>query len=39
MDFVMGIPPTQDETNVVWVVMDRLTKSARFIPIKNTWNP
>ena len=34
MDFVMGLPTTFHKNNVVWVIMDRLTKSAHFIPIR-----
>ncbi|KAF8050700.1 hypothetical protein N665_1901s0001 [Sinapis alba] len=35
MDFVSGFPTTHDRKDSVWVV-DRLTKSAHFIPIKKT---
>ena len=36
MDFVMGLPTTQKGMNAIWVVVDRLTKSAHFLPIKNS---
>ena len=36
MDFVMALPRTVGGKDAVWVIVDRLTKSARFIPIKET---
>ena len=34
MDFVSGFPLTQQKHNSVWVIVDKLTKSARFIPAR-----
>ena len=34
MDFVMGLPRTLKGNNAVWVIVDRLTKSAYFLPIR-----
>ena len=34
MGFVIGLPKTPKKNDVVWVVMDRLTKSAHFLPIR-----
>ncbi|KAF8083003.1 hypothetical protein N665_0796s0002 [Sinapis alba] len=36
MDFVSGFPTTRNKMDSVWGVVDRLTKSAHFIPIKKT---
>jgi hypothetical protein len=37
MDFVTGLPKTVTGLDAVWVVVDRLTKSAHFLPIKMTY--
>jgi hypothetical protein len=34
MDFLVWLPRTQAGYNAIWVIMDRLTKAAHFIPIK-----
>jgi len=36
MDFMEGLPLTQWKNNVIWVIMDRLTKTAHFIAMRNT---
>nr|GFB47846.1 reverse transcriptase domain-containing protein [Tanacetum cinerariifolium] len=36
MDFVMKLPKTSSEHDTIWVIVDRLTKSAHFIPIQET---
>ena len=38
MDFVVGLPWTMDKYDSIWVIVDRLTKSAHFIPVKVTYN-
>ena len=37
MDFVVGLPKTTKGHDAIWVIIDRLTKSAHFIPIKTTF--
>lgn len=34
----MGLPSTKSGKNAIWVVVDRLTKTARLIAMKDTWN-
>ena len=34
MDFVSGFPLTQKNHDAIWVIVDRLTKSAYFLPIR-----
>ena len=38
MDFVTGLPKTTKSHDGIWVVIDRLTKSAHFIPIRMTFS-
>ena len=38
MDFVLALPKTIGGKDAVWVIVDRLTKSARFIPIRENWS-
>ena len=34
MDFMVGLPLTGRKHDSVWVVVDRLTKSANFLPVR-----
>jgi len=36
MDFVTGLPRGKKGNDAIWVVVDRLTKSTLFLPIKMT---
>jgi hypothetical protein len=38
MDFIVGMPRTRTGYDSIWVVVDRLTKAAHFIPVKTTYN-
>ena len=36
MEFVVGLPHSRDGHDSIWVIVDRLTKSAHFLPVKVT---
>ncbi|XP_075111799.1 uncharacterized protein LOC142181975 [Nicotiana tabacum] len=36
MDFLVGLPHTQRKFDSIWVIVDRLTKLAHFLPVKST---
>ena len=38
MDFVIGLPRTRYGSDSIWVIVDRLTKSAHFLPVKTTFS-
>ena len=34
MDFIVGLPHSQKGNDSIWVIVDRLTKIAHFVPVK-----
>jgi hypothetical protein len=38
MVFIVGLPRTRARYDSIWVVVDRLTKSVHFIPIKTSYS-
>ena len=38
LDFIVGLLCTQRGYDSIWVIVDRLTKVAHFIPVKTTYN-
>ena len=37
MDFVTNLPLTQRKHDAVWVIVDKLTKSAHFLPVRHDY--
>ena len=37
MDFFVGLPKTQKQYDSIWVIVDRMTKSAHFLPVKTSY--
>ena len=37
MDFIIGLPMTPQGHDSIWVIVDRLTKSAHFIPVNTRY--
>ncbi|PRQ42384.1 putative nucleotidyltransferase, Ribonuclease H [Rosa chinensis] len=38
MDFIYKLPRTQDGNDGIWMIVDRLTKSAHFLAVKETFS-
>jgi hypothetical protein len=37
MDFIVGLPTTQSGYDSIWVIIDRFSEVAHFIPVKTTY--
>ena len=37
MDFITSLPTSQRGQDSIWVVMDRLTKVAHFLPVRTDY--
>ena len=38
IDFVVGLPRTRASFDAIWVIVDRLTKSAHFLPVRTKFS-
>jgi hypothetical protein len=38
MDFIVGLPKTFQKHDSIWVIIDRLTKTAHFLPVHTTYS-
>jgi hypothetical protein len=38
MDFIVGLPNTSQRHDSIWVIVDRLTKTAHFLSVHTTYN-
>jgi hypothetical protein len=38
MDFIIGLPNTSMRHDSIWIIIDRLTKTAHFLPVHTTYN-
>jgi uncharacterized protein YpbB len=37
MEFIVGLPMTARKFDSIWVIIDRLSKSAHFIPVNTNY--
>jgi hypothetical protein len=37
MDFIVGLPKTAKGFHSIWVIIDRITKIAHFLPVKTSY--
>jgi len=38
MDFIKGFPRTRHQFDLIWVIVDRMTKLTHFIPVKTSFS-
>ena len=38
MNFIVVLPHTRRKNDLIWVIIERLTKPSNFIPIKSTYS-
>ena len=38
MDFITGLPRSQNQYDSIWLIVDRLTKSAHFLPVRTNYS-
>ena len=38
MDFIVGLPQIPRGVDSIWVIVDRLTKSAHFLPVQSSFS-
>jgi hypothetical protein len=38
IDFIVGLPLTAGKFDLIWEIMDRLSKSAHFIPVHTRYD-
>ena len=38
MDFIVGLPNTSQKHDSIWVIIDRLTKTAHFLPVHTSYS-
>jgi len=38
MNFIVGLPCTQQQRDSIWVIVDRMMKSAHFIPVEVSYS-
>ena len=37
MDFIVGLPRTPKRNDSIWVIIDRLTKTSHFLPVRTDF--
>lgn len=38
MDFITGLSKSRNQYESIWVIKDRLTKSAHFLPVRTNYS-